>query len=107
MGIFTKKKAKHSSYFTKEVQIKQITINSNRDFTVLRQNLLAGNLMICNLQHLVKIAKADRKNQELHNSLQQIKHYCIQNGAMVSKLEESLLLVTPNSDFMINQLKTN
>ncbi|WP_371801651.1 hypothetical protein [Candidatus Lokiarchaeum ossiferum] len=105
MGIFTKKKQSGlSSRYNKEVHIKQITINSHRDFTVLRHNLLDGNIMICNLKPLVKIAKKDRTNQDLHNSLQKIKHYCIQNGAMVSKLEESLLLITPNSDFMINSV---
>jgi SepF-like predicted cell division protein (DUF552 family) len=105
MGLFTKKN-KESKAFSminaNGIVIKQITINSSRDFTVLRHNLLEGNIMVCNLKPLVKIAREHNNNQELHSHLQQIKHYCLQNGGNVAKIKESLLLITPNNNYSLN-----
>ncbi len=104
MGIFTKKKNESPNLggnLNHDIHIKQITINSRRDFIVLRHHLLEGDIMVCNLRPLIKIVKNNNQSNELHNHLQQIKHYCLQYGGMVSKLEESLLLVTPNSNIIV------
>jgi len=104
MGIFSRKKnSMLNDNSQQEIHIKQITINSTRDCTVLRQKLLDGNVIICNLKPLIRSVKKDRTNRELHNSLQRIKNFCLKYGGKVSKLEESFLLVTPNSNFSINK----
>jgi len=112
MGMFSKKKKKLNSPYTNRlinsIYIKQIAIHSNSDFTILKHNLLDGHIMICDLSPLVRIAKglhgsgASGNKQILHNQLQQIKKYCLQHGGNVTKLKESMLLITPNTNFKLH-----
>lgn len=113
MGIFSRKKKKEYTHFTSRlinsIYIKQIAIHSNSDFTILKNNLLDGHIMVCDLGPLIKIAKGLQSSggerggnkQILHNQLQQIKKYCLQHGGNVTKLEESILLITPNENFKL------
>ncbi len=111
MGMFSKKKKKVNTPFTNRltnsIYIKQIAIHSNSDFTILKHNLLDGHIMVCDLSPLVRIAKglessrAGGNKQILHNQLQQIKKYCLQHGGNVTKLKESILLITPNENFKL------
>ncbi|MHA1765909.1 MAG: hypothetical protein DRO88_06930 [Promethearchaeia archaeon] len=115
MGMFTRKKKKLDSPFTnrltRSIYIKQIAIHSNSDFTILKHNLLDGHIMVCDLSPLVKIAKGlegsrTGGNKEiLHNQLQQIKKYCMQHGGNVTKLKDSILLITPNEIFKLRNLQ--
>lgn len=105
MGLFTKKKSISpliQALQKQEIYIKRITINSARDFMLLKHNLLDGSIMVANLAPLVKIAGKDGDRQELQSYLQQIKHYCLQNCGSVSKLKESVLIITPNRNIKIN-----
>jgi len=111
MGMFSKKKKKVYTHFTSRlintIYIKQIAIHSNSDFTILKHNLLDGHIMVCDLKPLVKIAKGLQgsgggNKQILHNQLQQIKKYCLQHGGNVTKLKESILLITPNEKFKLS-----
>jgi len=108
MGMFSKKKKKVNSPFTSRltnsIYIKQIAIHSNSDFTILKHNLLDGHLMIVDLNPLVRIAKGleGGNKQILKNQLQLIKKYCLQHGGNVTKLKDSILLVTPNENFKLN-----
>jgi SepF-like predicted cell division protein (DUF552 family) len=108
MGMFSRKKKKVNTPFTSRltnsIYIKQIAIHSNSDFTILKHNLLDGHIMVCDLSPLVRIAKGleGRGNKQiLHNQLQQIKKYCLQHGGNVTKLKESILLITPNENFKL------
>jgi len=111
MGMFSKKKKKVNTPFTNRltnsIYIKQIAIHSNSDFTILKHNLLDGHIIVCDLGPLVRIAKGlegsgTRENKQiLHNQLQQIKKYCLQHGGNVTKLKESILLITPNENFKL------
>ena len=110
MGMFSRKKKKEYTHFTKRltnsIYIKQIAIHSNSDFTTLKHNLLDGHIMVCDLSPLVRIAKGLQGSKEgnkqiLHNQLQQIKKYCLQHGGNVTKLKESILLITPNVNFKL------
>ncbi len=110
MGMFSRKKKKFNAPFpnrlTNSIYIKQIAIHSNSDFTTLKHNLLDGHIMVCDLSPLVRIAKGLQSSgggnkQILHNQLQQIKKYCLQHGGNVTKLKESMLLITPNTNFKL------
>ncbi len=111
MGMFSRKKKKFNAPFpngiTNSIYIKQIAIHSNSDFTTLKHNLLDGHIMVCDLNPLVRIAKglqgssSGGNKQMLHNQLQQIKKYCLQHGGNVTKLKESILLITPNIHFKL------
>ena len=111
MGMFSRKKKNVNSPFTNRITnsiyIKQIAIHSNSDFAILKHNLLDGHIMVCDLSPLVRIAKGlqgsgDEGNKQiLHNQLQQIKKYCLQHGGNVTKLKESILLITPNINFKL------
>ena len=113
MGLFTKKKTTShliQALQQQEIYIKQITINSARDFMLLKHNLLDGSIMVANLAPLVKIAQGKNGHGkdgrlELQNYLQKIKAYCLQNGGSVSKLKESVLIITPNRNIKINSHK--
>jgi len=107
MGLFTKKNTSPliQALQKQEIYIKRITINSARDFMLLKHNLLDGSIMVANLAPLVKIAGKNGDRQELQSYLQQIKHYCLQNGGSVSKLKESVLIITPNRNIKINSHK--
>ncbi len=108
MGMFSRKKNKINTPFTSRITnsiyIKQIAIHSNNDFTVLKHNLLDGHIMVVDLSPIVRIAKGIQDSgdkQILHNQLQLIKKYCLQHGGNVSKLKESILLITPNENFKL------
>ena len=118
MGLFNKHKLKanqppypssknfmqHHQTFNKNggVLIKRMTLSSSRDFTVLRHDLLNGNIMVVNLSPLIKIARSPRGDKRiLKNQLQLIKQYCVQNGGNAVKLKETTLLITPNNQFRI------
>ena len=108
--MFSRKKNKINTPFTNRltnsIYIKQIAIHSNSDFTILKHNLLDGHIMVVNLAPLVQIAKglqgSGGNKQILHNQLQQIKKYCLQHGGNVTKLKESILLITPNEKFKLS-----
>jgi len=109
--MFSRKKKKLNTPFTNRltnsIYIKQIAIHSNSDFTILKHNLLDGHIMVCDLSPIVRIAKglegsgAGGNKQVLHNQLQMIKKYCLQHGGNVTKLKESILLITPNENFKL------
>ncbi|MHA1583728.1 MAG: cell division protein SepF [Promethearchaeota archaeon] len=104
MGIFKKKEVnlQNSNSLQHTRFIKQITIHSSHDFKILRQNLLNGDIVVCDLTPLREIARGQNSaNNELQNSLQQIRRYCLQNGGSVAKLEENFLLITPNTNIRI------
>lgn len=105
MGLFTRKKPnsfEDHPKLTQEIHIKQIKISNNKDFMVLRQNLLAGHIMICNLNPLFEITQQKSLNyQKNYQNLQLIKRYCIENGGSISKLQEHILIITPNHEVKI------
>lgn len=85
-----------------DILIKRMTLSSSRDFTVLRHDLINGNIMVVNLGPLLKIARSPRGDRSiLQNQLQLIKQYCVQNGGNAVKLKENTLLITPNKRFQI------
>ncbi len=105
MGIFNRKSKEEetsSHQLAKELYIKQITLNSSRDYPLLQHNLLDGHIMVVNLQPLAKIANRESPGSTtLHVQLQKIKRYCLKNGGSVVKLQEGTLLITPNNQFKI------
>lgn len=106
MGLFTRKtKETNSSYqLSKELFIKQITLNSSRDYPLLQHNLLDGNIMIVNLRPLGKSSIKDANGSSaLQIQLQKIKRYCLKNGGSVAKLQEGTLLITPNNQYKIEK----
>ncbi len=109
MGMFSRKKKNFNTPFTNRltnsIYIKQIAIYSNSDFTILKHNLLDGHIIVCDLSPIVRIAKGlqgSGDKQILHNQLQLIKKYCLQHGGNVTKLKESILLITPNENFKLS-----
>jgi SepF-like predicted cell division protein (DUF552 family) len=87
----------------KEMYVKQITLGASQDFTLLRQDLLNGNVMVVDIMPLLEIAQQHQGDRHIVQSqLQQIKNYCLQNGGSVLKIKPGLLLVTPNRRFRIN-----
>ena len=105
MGLFTRKKMDEEqgkSQSLPPIYIKQIHLANNRDFMILRQNLQQGNIMICNLNPLFTAAQRKGGNsRNNHSQLHQLKQFCITNGGSISKLEDHVLLITPNKDYKI------
>ncbi len=84
----------------KRIFIKQIKIKSNRDFMLLRHELLNGNIMIVNLNNLVNLANGPTKDRRpLQKQLNLIKKYCLQHGGSISKLNRGKIIVAPNDKF--------
>ncbi|MHA1777222.1 MAG: hypothetical protein ACTSWC_10635 [Promethearchaeota archaeon] len=106
MGLFTRKTKETSEPQNgpESFYIKRITLNGARDFVLLQQNLLEGNLMIVNFRPLARTAhQSNSESSMLHDQLQRIKKYCLRTGGSVTKLKESLLLITPNNLFRIER----
>ena len=81
-----------------------MTLNSPKDFPVLKHNLLEGNVLVVNLRPLIKIAKSKGGDtQALNQQLQNIKNYCLQYEGSVSKIHDSMLLITPNKQYVIEK----
>ena len=106
MGLFThKSKPEPTPHdLAKELYIKQITLNSARDYPLLQHNLLDGNIMVVNFHPLAKSSvNESQEYSPLHVQLQKIKRYCLKNGGSVAKLKEGTLLITPNSQVKIHK----
>ena len=107
MGIFSKNQSNQPnnvSKISRLIHIKKINLAKSRDFLVLRQNLNQGNIMICNLNPLFRSSKlTSNENQNNYQQLQQIKRFCMQSGGSVSKIDDHLLLITPNKNIKIQQ----
>jgi SepF-like predicted cell division protein (DUF552 family) len=90
---------------TRKVLIKQLALVKAEDFSMLRQNLLDGNIMVVNMQPLVE---GSQDQLSIHNQLNWLKQYCVQSGGSVAKLKENLFLVTPNIHVKVeNQFANN
>ncbi len=82
---------------SESIFIKQITLRSAQDFLLLKHELIKGNIMVVNIERLVKIANGPTKdNRPLRQQLQYMKKYCLQYGGTMAKLKSGLLLVSPN-----------
>lgn len=106
MGLFTRKTKENNGSPSpfESFYIKRITLNNSRDFILLQQNLLEGNLMIVNFKPLARIAHQNNSDVSiLQEQLQRIKKYCLRTGGSVTKLKESVLLITPNNLFKIER----
>jgi SepF-like predicted cell division protein (DUF552 family) len=113
MGLFSRKKdftqslEPHQPDLTKNTNlnhtfkqlfIKRINLGSSGDFTMLKQNLMEGHIMIVDLSPLVNLSQSPVGDQKiLHNNLQLIKQYCVQNGGNVMKIKQNMIMITPNS----------
>jgi len=83
-----------------EIFVKQMVLNSARDFILLKQELMQGNLMVVNLQNLVKIAQGPTKDRRpLRSQLNLVKKYCMQYGGSIMKLKKGMIVVSPNEGF--------
>jgi len=90
---------------TRKVLIKQLALVKAEDFSMLRQNLLDGNIMVVNMQPLIE---GSQDQLSIHNQLNWLKQYCVQSGGSVAKLKENLFLVTPNVHVKVeNQFANN
>ena len=111
MGIFNKNQPNQQNNLgkiTRTIHIKKINLSKSRDFLILRQNLNQGNIMICNLNPLFRSSKlTSNENQNNYQQLQQIKRFCLQSGGSVSKIDNHLLLITPNKNIKIQQNNPN
>ena len=107
MGIFTRKKSKKEGLNTPNlppIHIKQIIIENSRDFQVLRQNLQDGNIMVCNISPLFDLPPQHQNlRQKNYHMLQHLKQFCIEKGGSISKLEDHVLLITPNDTIKISR----
>ena len=112
MGIFSwgKKKSEKQKHkeekktsipqLDDEIFLKQMVLNSARDFTLLKQELMQGNLMVVNMESLVKIAQGPTKDRRpLRSQLNLIKKYCMQYGGSMMKLKKGVIVVSPNEEF--------
>jgi len=94
-----------SNSLVKKVLIKRLAVAKADDFSLLRQNLLDGNIMIVNMQPLVENTQ---DQLAVHNQLNWLKQYCVQTGGSVAKLKENLYLVTPHAQIKVdNQFSLN
>ena len=111
IGIFNKNQPNQQNNLgkiTRTIHIKKINLSKSRDFLILRQNLNQGNIMICNLNPLFRSSKlTSNENQNNYQQLQQIKRFCLQSGGSVSKIDNHLLLITPNKNIKIQQNNPN
>jgi len=85
---------------TKTHHISQIQLKTPTDFIILRQQLVDGNLMVIDTQELFHVTNQGQIQLLFEN----FKDFCKQRGCLVTKLKESLFLVTPNNQFKIDNL---
>ena len=89
----------HNIQSPKKIHIKQFSISSANDFLLLRRELIEGNIMVVNLKSLIQTATGIQQNREpLQKQLQLIKQYCTQHGGSASKIQDDLIVITPNSN---------
>ncbi len=105
MGWFVKKTTKNKGAENSTcppIYIKQINITNSRDFLVLRQNLQEGNIMVCNITSLFASPNRNMEaRQKSFHYLEQLKQFCIKTGGSISKLEDHVLLITPDQQIKI------
>jgi SepF-like predicted cell division protein (DUF552 family) len=85
---------------SKTHNISQITLKTPQDFTLLRDQLLSGNIMVVDTQLLFQCTNQGQIQLLFEN----FKDFCKRNGCIATKLKESMFLITPNNHFKIDNL---
>lgn len=82
--------------------IKQILLRNIEDLRLLQRNLMAGNIMIVNLEPLVNLKPSNKSMLTLQSQLTWFKQYCVKFGGSVGRLHDYVFIVTPNRNFIIH-----
>lgn len=85
---------------SKTHNISQIILKTPQDFTLLRDQLISGSIMIVDTQLLFQSTNQGQITLLFEN----FKDFCKRNGCLVTKLKESLFLITPNNHFKIDNI---
>jgi SepF-like predicted cell division protein (DUF552 family) len=96
------RKNRSPSPLGQKAYIKQISLRNIEDLRLLQRNLMAGNIMVVNLEPLVNLKPSNKSMLTLQSQLAWFKHYCLKFGGSVGRLHEYVFIVTPNRTYEMN-----